>query len=183
LGNLGFSLGRNDEVRLFDRNGLMVDDVDYNSQAPWPVIGDNEFYSMVLKNPNYDNSLPESWVKSAQQGGNPQTYIKETESDGHYSAPEGNIMQDFIIYPNPCTDNNISIGFSLLHKADLTISLFNILGEKIDMPANNVHLGEGIQTLNYDIASIPGGMYCLMIRLSGRDFADQVYTAKIVRVR
>jgi len=183
LGNLGFSLGSNDEIRLYDRNGLMIDDVDYDSQSPWPVIADNEFYSIVLKNPNYDNSLPESWVKSAQQGGNPQSYIEEREVPGPYTLPAGNIMQDLKVYPNPCADNNISISFNLLRDADVTVSLFNILGEKTKIPANDIHLSEGAHTLPFDIAGVPAGIYCLMVELRGSDLACQVYMAKVLKLR
>jgi len=161
----------------------MIDDVDYDSQSPWPVIADNEFYSIVLKNPNYDNSLPESWVKSAQQGGNPQSYIEEREVPGPYTLPAGNIMQDLKVYPNPCADNNISISFNLLRDADVTVSLFNILGEKTKIPANDIHLSEGAHTLPFDIAGVPAGIYCLMVELRGSDLACQVYMAKVLKLR
>jgi hypothetical protein len=181
-GNMGFGLASNDEVRLYDRNGHMVDDVDYDSQTPWPVIGDNEFYSIVLKNPNYDNSLPESWTKLSRPG-NPQTYIKEPENSGPFTAPAGNVMQDLRIYPNPCPANNISISFNLLRNADITVSMFNILGEKIEIPLDNVHLGEGLQTLSVCLSGVPAGIYCMMIELRGSGFASQVYKAKIVMLR
>ena len=183
VGNMGFGLGSNDEVRLYDRNGVIVDDVDYDSQSPWPVIADNEFYSIVLKNPNYDNSLPESWTKSALPGGNPQTIIREPENSGPFTGPATDIMQNLKVYPNPCPGNTITLSFNLLLDADITVSVFNILGEKVEIPASNIHFDAGAHTLPCDMTGVPAGIYCMTVELKGSDFTCQVYTAKILRLR
>ena len=48
-------------VTLEDANGHKVDEVDYDSEFPWPIDADGEGASMALVNPDFDNDLGSSW--------------------------------------------------------------------------------------------------------------------------
>jgi len=48
-------------IELIDRNGQVVDTVDYDDQAPWPLAADGDGASLQLLDTNSDNALAESW--------------------------------------------------------------------------------------------------------------------------
>jgi hypothetical protein len=55
---------RGDRIILRDAFGNAVDDVFYRDKEPWPIYTDGLGSSIELKNPNADNSVPESWAAS-----------------------------------------------------------------------------------------------------------------------
>ena len=62
VGELNFGFGGSDAVRLYDPNGTLQDEVDYQSLAPWPICADASGYTLELVSPDLDNDLPESWA-------------------------------------------------------------------------------------------------------------------------
>ena len=68
-GDLGFGLsGGSDFVRLFDSNGLLVDMVEYDDDAPWPILADGNGPTLELNHPFLDNTLGENWSASDGYG-------------------------------------------------------------------------------------------------------------------
>ena len=68
-GDLGFGLGGgSDFVRLFDSNGLLVDMVEYDDDAPWPILADGNGPTLELNHPFLDNKLGENWSASDGYG-------------------------------------------------------------------------------------------------------------------
>ena len=68
-GDLGFGLGGgSDFVRLFDSNGLLVDMVEYDDAAPWPILADGSGPTLELNHPSLDNTLGENWSASEGYG-------------------------------------------------------------------------------------------------------------------
>lgn len=63
--------GGGERVALIDRTGFVVDEVEYDDVAPWPIEADGGGASLELRDPALDNSLPESWKASAVAGGTP----------------------------------------------------------------------------------------------------------------
>jgi len=69
IGDLGFGLGGGgDMVRLFDSYEILMDDVEYDDDDPWPVEADGTGATLELINPSLDNSLPENWIASIGYG-------------------------------------------------------------------------------------------------------------------
>ncbi len=65
IGDLGFGLGGGgDMVRLFDSYEILMDDVEYDDEDPWPVEADGTGATLELIHPSLDNSLPENWIAS-----------------------------------------------------------------------------------------------------------------------
>ncbi len=50
-----------EDLELVDANGAVIDYVDYKNAAPWPIEPNGSGPSLVLCDPNADNSLPISW--------------------------------------------------------------------------------------------------------------------------
>jgi hypothetical protein len=69
IGDLGFGLGGGgDIVRLFDSYEILMDDVEYDDEDPWPIEADGTGATLELIDPSLDNSLPENWMASIGYG-------------------------------------------------------------------------------------------------------------------
>jgi hypothetical protein len=69
IGDLGFGLGGgSDMVRLFDSYEILMDDVEYDDEDPWPVEADGTGATLELIHPSLDNSLAENWLASIGYG-------------------------------------------------------------------------------------------------------------------
>ncbi len=72
IGNFSFNLNADGErIQLLSPEGCVVDEVDYNDAAPWPLQPDGEGATLSLVNSNSDNSLPGSWTGSPNAQGTP----------------------------------------------------------------------------------------------------------------
>ncbi len=60
-----------DVVRIYNADGILMDIVNYSDSDPWPSEPDGNGPTLALIDPDSDNSLPESWAASAQDGGTP----------------------------------------------------------------------------------------------------------------
>jgi len=61
-GDLDFGLSADgDAVRLYDRDGNLVDSVAFDDTHPWPEAADGSGSTLELIHPDLDNALPESW--------------------------------------------------------------------------------------------------------------------------
>lgn len=69
-GNFALNNG-GDAVRVWNPSYLLVDVVNYDDYTPWPTEPDGNGPTLSLIHPNLDNSLPESWLASNQDGGTP----------------------------------------------------------------------------------------------------------------
>ena len=55
-------------VRLFDSYEILMDDVEYDDEDPWPEQADGEGPTLELIYPYLDNSLAENWAASEGYG-------------------------------------------------------------------------------------------------------------------
>ena len=59
---------KSDTIRLLDELGNPSDEVTYYDDGRWPSAADAGGSSLELRNPNTDNSVPESWAASDESG-------------------------------------------------------------------------------------------------------------------
>ena len=72
VGDFEFGLdGAGELVRLFNSNGLLVDEVEYDDITPWPTEPDGTGPTLELIHPSLDNALGENWAASNDNGGTP----------------------------------------------------------------------------------------------------------------
>lgn len=72
IGDLGFGLsGGGELLQLRDAAGLLVDEVDYDDDAPWPTEPDGNGPTLELTDPNLDNNQGSHWQASSSVGGSP----------------------------------------------------------------------------------------------------------------
>ena len=69
IGDFGFGLSGDGELlRLFDSNGQLVDQVEYNDIAPWPIEPDGTGPTLELINPSLENDMASNWAASNGNG-------------------------------------------------------------------------------------------------------------------
>ncbi|HXG47380.1 MAG TPA: lamin tail domain-containing protein, partial [Methylomirabilota bacterium] len=58
-------------VRLRDRNGRLMDELDYRDGGKWPVAADGSGATLAKRDPNLPSGPPENWTSSVRVGGTP----------------------------------------------------------------------------------------------------------------
>ncbi|MEJ2593617.1 MAG: lamin tail domain-containing protein [bacterium] len=78
-----------DIVRLYNSDGILVDIVNFTDSDPWPTEPDGDGPSLALIDPATDNSEPDNWAASNEEGGTPgaenfppQPFVDITYPDG-----------------------------------------------------------------------------------------------------
>jgi hypothetical protein len=72
IGNIDFGFsGSGEIIRLFNTEGLLVDYVLYDDNAPWPTAPDGNGPTLELISTNLDNNLAGSWDASSFNYGSP----------------------------------------------------------------------------------------------------------------
>ena len=97
IGEFGFGLsGGGEPIRLFNSEGELIDFVDYDDVDPWPISPDGTGPTLELLHPSFDNSIPESWSASENNGtpGSINSVILSNNSG------EITISNQFTIHPN-----------------------------------------------------------------------------------
>lgn len=87
----------------------------------------------------------------------------------HTSSP------GILLYPNPAKEE-LFVSFEGVRQTVLKITLFNLLGEVIHSEQKSLHTGT--QTIGFNVAGIPAGMYMLQLDLNGTPVTTRVCITK-----
>ena len=74
-------------------------------------------------------------------------------------------LAEWSVYPNPVA-NDFAVTINSVGNAEYNVSLFNLLGEQIDVIHTGV-LSNGANTLNYSMAELPKGVYVVRVESNG----------------
>ncbi|NRB61706.1 MAG: CotH kinase family protein [Saprospiraceae bacterium] len=152
IGDFDFGLSSNgDAVRLYDIDEILVDEVYYLPDAPWPSLPNGEGYTLELLSPELDNSLPENW-SAINLHGSPNRANTTVDT----SNPEGGRFQ-LISYPNPFS-GYINLILTLKESAQVDIQLYDQNGRAIEQIQEGV-LGAGKHFLYADLEHLNTGIY------------------------
>ena len=58
-------------IRVRNRAGRTLLEVNYDNQSPWPLLANGKGRSLVLARPSYGENDPRAWQASEQEGGSP----------------------------------------------------------------------------------------------------------------
>jgi|Marorgknorr_s2lv_3_1036020.scaffolds.fasta_scaffold05182_3 hypothetical protein len=101
IGEFDFGLnGGGELVRLFDTEGLLVDEVNYDDSSPWPLEPDGNGPTLELIDPSLDNGLGENWAASDINGGTPGMINSVYTADNSHSIASGIVINE-INYNSP----------------------------------------------------------------------------------
>ena len=135
VGDFDFGLRNSGElVRLFDRDGLLVDSVTYQDDNPWPVAADGDGPTLELLHYSLDNADPMQWRASIPMGGTPgranSVLVLPTSvaSETDEGTPQSfNLLQN---YPNPF-NSETHIAFHLPRTEPLSLEIFSVTGQLV----------------------------------------------------
>ena len=143
----------NEEIRLLDGFGNLIDVVKYNDDAPWPTAADGDGAFLSLNSLSDDNSIASSWSASLD-------YNTLTVSE--------NIDNQLFLYPNPF---NNYIYVSLTNgKIIEKVNVYNLTGKLIST-FNSERSREF-----FSLTNLPVGVYFIEV-ISGSNF----YSKQIIK--
>ena len=183
VGNLNFGLsGGGELIRLYDANGVFIDQVRYDDDDPWPEEADGGGPTLELINPILDNALPESWAYSNNMYGTPGS-----ENSTYQGLVTENILPvptDFMLgqnYPNPFNPRTV-IQYKVPTLGHVTITIYDILGREVIQLVNGIQ-EPGYRAIIWDAKnegefSVGAGLYFYKLKT-----AAYVNTKKMILVR
>lgn len=177
LGQMNYGLsGGGDQVRVFDAFGSLIDSVQYDDAAPWPLAADGEGYSLELIDLSSDNTLPQSWRASNNLLGSPGL-LNGLATSSEANSPEKPVQFELNQnYPNPFNPSTW-ISFSLPEATTARIEIYSSLGQKI-MDLAEGHYAAGYHHIQWDAYHFASGVY--FYRLVTSEFSD---TKKMLLVK
>ena len=183
IGNLHFGFsGGGELIRLYNANGVLIDQATYDDDDPWPEEADGGGPTLELINPNFDNSLPESWNSSSELYGTPGA-----ENSVYQGLTTENILPvpiDYMLhqnYPNPFNPRTV-IQYEIPIQGRVAITIFDILGREVVKLVDAVH-GPGYKAVTWDGKNKSGlpvvaGLYFYQLQAP-----TYIHTKKMVLVR
>ena len=181
VGNMDFGLnGKGESLHLFDRQNNLIDWVSYGVSAPWPDSADTKDRSIVLIDPEADNSLAENWRLSKFVEGNPgeHDYDLFVSSGLHANIYSQGLKQN---YPNPF-NLHTTIDYEVNHSTTVILKIINLNGQLVRTLVNHYH-SPGQYSYSWDGKSANGEevnaqvFFCQMITSS------QVETIKMIKTK
>ena len=82
------------------------------------------------------------------------------------SSEEAILLDNLSIFPNP-TSNLAKFNLELIHESDVSISIFNLSGQKV-INLDSQILPSGSHTLEAPVSELPDGMYNARISINGK---------------
>jgi hypothetical protein len=171
IGDFDFGLsGGGELIRLYDNNGLIVDQVQYDDEDPWPTEPDGNGPTLELINPNIENNLGENWAASENHG-------TPGEINSNYTGSGDNVNPEITSilggYPNPLylksnSRKETTVRFSIKNDAPTNLSIYNIKGQKVKTLLSD-KIDKGLHSLIWNGKNkfnhpVPSGVYFLHIK-------------------
>jgi len=156
IGEIDFGFSSDDQVRLFDSNGFIIDSVDYNNMAPWPTSANGEGYTLELINPSLDNNLAENYNTINTHGSPGRSNVLDTSVDDKY------LLHSLRVFPNPTSDI-LNVNFTLSSSEIVDLELINMDG-RIVQTLQSIECHSGKNKLSVDVKDLITGAYNLIIK-------------------
>ncbi len=157
LGPFEFGLSsEGDQVRLFDASDELVDEVTYQSIAPWPHLANGLGYTLELLHPDLENDLAINFGPVHLNGSPGKTNLL-----GVTPTQEITLLKGLMLSPNPA---NIStkLSFSLAESSFLKISLIDLKGQSIKQIIKT-RFSEGAHEIDIDLEQLPSGTFLISL--------------------
>lgn len=158
IGNLSFGFSSKGEViKLFNKNMVLVDSVNFNDKFPWPTGADGNGSSMELKSPDLSNIVPQNWQASNDNGSPGKSNDLATGIDENklVNAPTTYKLEQN--YPNPFNPVT-NINFTVIENNLTTLKIYDILGKEVTTLVNEV-LPKGNYNIQFNAVGLASGVY------------------------
>lgn len=149
-GPLNWKLGQKDRLRVYDANGLIVCDIQYTDDYPWPLLSEDSGETLELDDPYADLNDPANWYAGCP-GGSPGTgYVFPCPLLQVAEQEMGSIS----IFPNPARE---ILNIRVDGHSNLNLTLIAIDGKIIkQLPS----VGGLVQ---FDISDVDAGFYLVKV--------------------
>jgi CotH kinase protein/Lamin Tail Domain/Fn3 associated/Secretion system C-terminal sorting domain/Divergent InlB B-repeat domain len=168
IGGFDFGLSSNgDQVILKDQESNVIDFVEYQTTNPWPTQPNGNGPTLELSDTALPNQYPHNWSASLVLYGTPNFSSSFAVEEPPDVPLEFSINK---IYPNPF-NSSTRIEIFLAQRRNITISVYNILGQQIKI----IHSGfilSGTYNFNFHGEDLPSGIY--FVRANIPDILDQI---------
>ena len=188
VGDIPFGFGGEDQVRLYEPSGQTADSLAYGDAAPWPVAADGQGFSLRLLGPRADNTRPQNWGPSIELGGTPGR-LNDAGATAVLGpadpADPADLPAQFALgqnYPNPFNPGT-RIEYALPRPGRVSLSVFNILGQKVVDLLDAQPQAAGSYRLALEAGHWPGGVYFYRLRLDGENGGTLQQSRKMVLVK
>jgi hypothetical protein len=148
-----------DQLRLFRPSGIMVLNMEYASEFPWPVNVNETGKTIELKDSTLLYAEAENWFAGCY-GGSPGEYYSECDTVGI----EDFYMQhsNFRIYPNPANNNFVLI-VDGISEAEIEIKIFNATLNTVLYRTIQINTSDNSH-FDFDVSNFPKGLYFIRIQ-------------------
>ncbi|MFI5201375.1 MAG: T9SS type A sorting domain-containing protein, partial [Candidatus Kapaibacterium sp.] len=75
--------------------------------------------------------------------------------------------------PNPVTGPEVTFGISNRNEANITLTIYDMLGREVGRPVNNTLYEAGIRRVSYDVSKLPSGTYTCRLSANGSVISKQ----------
>jgi len=178
IGDIGFGFNNTGElIRLYNREHVLVDSVQYSDSPPWPVQPDGSGPTLMLRNPNLDNSIPQNWMSSNKYGtpGEANQFFSVAVAEECQPTPfRFQLNQN---YPNPF-NTATKLSYSISNSDFVTLTIYDILGKEVYTLVNRYQEANNY-LINFDASTLSSGVYFYRLKV-GNDF---VQTKKMLLMR
>jgi len=146
------------KVRLFDTSGLLITQVAYSSEAPWPGSADGTSRTIELRNYKGELSDGTNWFTGCP-GGSPGRKYSPCDSAG--AIPRLKAVQNLEMFPDPATDHLV-VKFYSKNGGSSELYIINATG-KIGKDLYFDKLNPGYNSIGVPVRDLPPGIYLLII--------------------
>lgn len=161
-GDLGFNLkGSGELIRLFNNQGLLIDSLVFDNQAPWPSKANGTGASLELKNPDLDNAIAENWIASESHG-SPGEINPSFDSIQHPNRYLFVLSQN---YPNPFRIST-TISYILAEPAITKVEIYNVSGKLVSSQTETMK-SAGLHQFQLTTRTLPAGIYYYSLLVDG----------------
>jgi len=135
LGNFEFGLSNNGElIKLYDSEGILIDYVDYDDNAPWPIGPDGNGPTLELKDYPRDNYHYSNWEAFSGNG------TPGEENNMVLSVNNDRLINTYYIlhenYPNPFNPIT-TLRYNLPEDALVNINIYDMMGRQVRTLVNS----------------------------------------------
>jgi len=170
IGNFSFGLSNTeDQVRLYDANNQLIDEVMYTSKDPWPLEPNGDGWTLELISPDLDNSEATNWSNIHINGSPGKSNQKTTSTNGIVK------VNSLSILPNPARDQ-INIFIESEQNRFIEVDIFNAAGTFIQKIYSEEFIADR-HLFSYNIAHLNKGVYIIRVTTS-----EASYSAKVIKL-
>jgi len=156
-------------------DGLPLGDLNWFPSAKTTYLANRDQYIAALR----DSMTNATWVYSP---GDSLSAIVTDITDVRYESP--NVPDNYYLsnnYPNPFNPTT-TIKFGLPEQSDVTLTVFNILGQKV-FEETAKSLASGTHSFNFDASKLSSGIYVYTINAAGVNGKNFVASKKMMLLK